>query len=413
MNNIITKLKSGRIHNLITVLQDQFNTKSMSNIPTQYKLDVLCCALGLCYDELDSLIADNSPVFRTIKGHCFEVALEKVLAKNGISSKDIGGDGDVDLVVNGHNLQLKTPNMAGTTDFVCQYKTHKTHGAKSEDESMDYYHKVDDFAEFFVGLISYDPFEVFIIPKEKLPRHHLDDSYIVSPFTISKKKGYDLDMSEYVNAFNLIGISMNNIDVSSIVNGQNEMLPKTSQKLGLTTDIVLNTILREENFRIWDMSIRGFAREVVIKRFLKNIGVKCSDEPQKYRMERGEKADLAVVRKSDTIFLQVKGISTTKCKFSGMDSIIATETQLTRGRVNDHPTQSRLYMCSDFDYLLLAIDPPVSYMIFDKPEWSVFIIPTDELDRHNIYSRRLSSLQKFTASELLKYDITKFKSLLL
>ena len=39
------------------------------------------------------------------------------------------------------------------------------------------------------------------------------------------------------------------------------------------------------------------------------------------------------------------------------NSIIDIETQLSRGRVNDHPTQSRLYHFTDFEYLILALDP--------------------------------------------------------
>lgn len=413
-NSIVTELESGRIHDIINALRKRHKWLPISQIPTTEKIDALCCALNLSYGEFDTLIAGNSPVLRTVKGHCFEVAMETILSQNDIESKDVGGDSDIDLYVNGHNLQLKTPNLGGTTDTEYEYKTHKTHGAKSELESMDYYHKVSDFAEFFVGLISYKPFKVFIIPREKLPKHPKDNRYIKSPFKISiYGDHFNKEESPYINAFHLLGININHIRISDIANGTNELLPESAKAIGVNSDIIVNTILREPNFRIWDMSIRGFAREVVVKRYLKSIGARFSDNPSLYRKERGEKADLAIIRKSGSLFIQVKGISTNNCAFNKLNSIIATETQLTRGRVNDHPTQSRLYKVTDFDYLLLAIDPPISYMIYQEPTWKIFLIPSKILKTHAKFPNRYNTLQKFMARNLLKYEIQNYKGLLL
>ncbi len=412
-NCIVTELESGRISDIINALKKHHNGQPMSRIPTKDKIDALCSALDLNYDEFDTLIADNSPVLRTVKGHCFEVAMEYILSQNKIESEDVGGDSDIDLLVNGHNLQLKTPNLGGTTDTEFEYKTHKTHGAKSELESMDYYHKVSDFADFFVGLISYKPFRVFIIPREKLPRHPKDNRYIKSPFKISLD-GDNLftGKSPYINAFHLLGINISQIRISDIANATNELLPKSSMTIGVNSDIIVNTILREPNFRIWDMSIRGFAREVVVKRYLNKIGVCFSDKPSQYKKDRGEKSDLAIIRNDGPLFIQVKGISTNNCIFNNLNSIIATETQLTRGRVNDHPTQSRLYKISDFDYLLLAIDPPISYMVYKEPIWKIFLIPSNKLKTHSKFPNRYNTLQKFLASTLLDYEIQNYKSLL-
>ena len=35
-----------------------------------------------------------------------------------------------------------------------------------------------------------------------------------------------------------------------------ELLPLTAKSLGLKTDIIVDSILRESNFRIWDMNIK-------------------------------------------------------------------------------------------------------------------------------------------------------------
>ena len=64
-------------------------------------------------------------------------------------------------------------------------------------------------------------------------------------------------------------------------------------------------------------------------------------------------------------FFRLKVFLQTIVFFNGKDSIIATETQLTRGRVSNHPTQSRLYLKTDFDYLILCVDPPL-VRLFDK-----------------------------------------------
>lgn len=405
MNDLFPLLGLGRIQNIIHALKTYYNVESISELSVEVKLKALCLSIGLNIKQFDSMIANNSPVLRTVKGHAFEVTFERILTYNNIQVSDVGGDSDIDLQVFGHTLQLKTPNLGGSTNTDFEYKTHKTHGAKSERESMDYYHKVDNFADFFVGLISYSPFRVFILPKEKLPKHPLDNKYIISPFKLSLSGGL-FEEESYVNAFNLLGITLNDFSLSSIINSNNELLPLTSSAIGIKTEIILDTILRECNFRIWDMSIRGFAREVALKSFFDNNGITYSDTPTKYREERGDKADLVIFsNNSQNIFIQVKGISTNNCTFNQKESIIDTETQLTRGRVNDHPTQSRLYLVSDFEFLILAVEPTVTYNIENNKEWVFFMIPTSILNKHSQMPHRLSSIQKFKWKDLESYRL--------
>ncbi len=396
-----TLFQLGRIKDIITALQTDNQVNDITSLSTATKLETLCAVLGLTKTEFDSLIADNSPVLRTVKGHAFEVAFERLMLSNGCSVQDIGGDGDIDLILNGHSLQLKTPNMGGTRDSIIEYKTHKTHGAKSEVESMDYYHKVKDFAEFFVGLISYNPFKVFIIPKHELPTHPSDNRYIRSPFKISTNSS-----QSYINNFNQLGVNISSYNLSSQRTGA-ELMPKCLQSIGVGADILTDTILREANFRVWDMSIRGFAREIAIKKILTTLRIKYSDKPINYRTERADKADLVIFSNNNrSIFVQVKGISTNNCTFQGENTIIATETQLTRGRVNNHPTQSRLYLASDFEYLLLALEPPIAYKVNMPFQWALYMIPTTELNRHGIYTNRLASMQKFRLKDIQKFLVT-------
>ena len=298
--------------------------------------------------------------------------------------------------------------MAGTKGDFVQFKTHKTHGAKSEQESMEYYHHIDHFATYLVGLISYEPYRVIFLNHEEIPRHQNDDKRILSPFTINWKTHNGL------NNFNRIGIE--NIDLESNAHipkdSSKELLPLSSERLNLKSEIIVDTILNEGNFRIWDMAIRGFAREVAISKLLSTYNLETLN-PVPLKPERGDKADFAVLKGDKHLFFQVKGVSTNNCKFNGKESIVATETQLTRGRVNDHPTQSRLYLKSDFEYLILALDPP-QVSLYEKEigneaklDWKIFCIPTEDLKFHTKITRRINSIQKLKYTELLKYELNQ------
>lgn len=244
-------MKDGRISDIIGALKYIYGKNALSTLDVHTKLTALCLTLGLDFNEFDRLIAENSPVLRPVKGIAFEVAFQRILESVHVPVQDVGGDGDVDLIINGHYAQLKTPNLGGCKGDVLEYKTHKTHGAKSEKESLSYYHSIESFADFFVGLISYRPFRVFVVPKDMLERVQKDSSRIKSPFKLNASG------SCYVNRFDLLGVNLDNADFSSIYATDDELLPLTSRATGLKTEIIVDTILRECNFRIWDMSIRG------------------------------------------------------------------------------------------------------------------------------------------------------------
>ena len=400
-------LGTGRIGNILTALKMVYKVNSTRELSEEIKLEVLLTALQLNAKDFDSLIADNSPVFRTIKGHAFEIVFEYLITSSGYEVIDVGGDENIDLIVNGHNLQLKTPYEAGSKDGIVQYKTHKTHDAKSELESMDYYHDVDEFADYLVGLISYDPLNIIFLKKQELPRHAKSNMHILSPFAINWENHLGL------NNFSRIGID--NIDLSSLEyfpkNFYKELLPKSAERLNLTTNIILDTILFESNFRIWDMAIRGWAREIAINNFFAKRKIKFHNSVA-LKKSRGDKSDFALEKKTGEYdFFQVKGVSTNNCSFKGEKSVLATETQLTRGRVNDHPTQSRLYLTTDFDYLILCVDPPIAKLfnseigINNGLSWQFYCIPTTMLKKHHIFKKRLKSLQSFNILDIKKYRI--------
>ena len=400
-------LGTGRIGEILSALRKVYKVESTRELTEQIKLDALLTALQLNASDFDNLIADNSPVFRTIKGHAFEIFFEYLVNSTGNKVIDVGGDGNVDLIVNDVKLQLKTPYLAGSKEGIVQFKTHKTHGAKSELESMDYYHNIDEFADLLVGLISYEPLNVIFLNKNEIPRHPKSEKHILSPFVVKWENHSGL------NNFGRIGIDK--IELSSLPyfpkDLKSELLPKSAQRLNLTTNIILDTILFESNFRIWDMAIRGWAREIAINNLFAQNKINFY-HPTTIKKNRGDKSDFALERKCGGFdFFQVKGVSTNNCTFNGEKSIIATETQLTRGRVNDHPTQSRLYLSTDFDYLVLCLDPPIARLFSNEIgienglKWQFYFIPTIELQNHHVFINRLKSLQTFNVIDIEKYRI--------
>ena len=288
------------------------------------------------------------------------------------------------------------------------YKTHKTHGAKSELESMDYYHKASDFADFLVGLVSYEPFQVVIIPRDELPRVPSNNEYIISPMFISLQKG------NYINAFQRLGISKPlNFPARITSLSPNEILPKSAYAMGVKSEYILEAIYRIENFRIWDMNMRGFIRERTLHNIFASNNITLFS-PSITGLERPEKSDIVLKKKtSQYIRFQVKGLTYSGCIFNKAVSRIDCETQLSRGRVNDHPTQSRLYMTSDFEFVIMAVDPPYtnqfSLEYYGKPEycWSFYCVPTCALTTHSKYPNRIASHQYILYKDIQQYRIDK------
>jgi len=393
---------TGRIDDIINGIQN-YENKSIEEIPAGKKLDYLTHCLQLSVYDFDLMILQNSPLLRTIKGHVFETFFDHLLIKNNINFTAIGGDEAIDRIVNNFTLQLKTPTESGTTSDRVQYKTHKTHGAKSERESLSYYFAFSDFADYLIGLVSYEPLNILLLDKNDLPEHIIDNRYIRSPFTVFWKDHPGL------NNFSRIGI-YNKINPLIFAPSDFDLLKNTSCFLRLPSSYIIETIFKKGNFRIWDMTIRGFAREVSFINILRKNNISMI-RPEELKKERADKADVAVNTVNGYKLLQIKGISTTKCGFNQINPLLVIETMLTRGRINDHPTQSRLYYVTDFDFLVLCLEPAIVSLCqrsIGKPitfQWEYYIIPVDMLNKHRSYPNRINSMQYFNYSELQKFKI--------
>jgi hypothetical protein len=129
---IYNLLNKGRIADILSALKIFHQVENISTLSDADKLNILLTVIQLPLHVFDDLLANNPPVLRTIKGHAFEVVFKRMLQQLGHTYLEMGGDSDIDLEVNGVTLQLKTPYIAGSSTEIVQFKTHKTHGAKSE-----------------------------------------------------------------------------------------------------------------------------------------------------------------------------------------------------------------------------------------------------------------------------------------
>ncbi len=413
-NFIVKNAISGRISEIIDISEKFYKTK-LSNISTDKKIEILCTVMDIEPEDLDVLISGNSEVCRTVKGHAFEAVFDYFMKSNDILYEEIGGDSDIDRKINNNTLQLKTPYVKGCKKGIVSYKTHKTHGAKSERESLSYYHNIKDFADFLVGLVSYSPFQVMIVPKSNLPRIDSSPDFIKSPMY------FKLDKSEWINNFKLLGINREmRFEEKLIAPEKKERLPISSSLINLKSEFILNAIFTKENFRIWDMNLRGFMREHMLLKTLKNNGIEIYPTNITGK-ERHDKCDTVLRNKNNNTYdrFQVKGLTWRGTKLKGKDTVVDCETQLSRGRVNDHPTQSRLYKTTDFDYLIIAVEPPYTNIISlnskgkNNYNWNFYCIPISEIRTHSKYPNRVSSHQYISVNKLEKYriDFENFKTI--
>lgn len=401
----------GRLKSILSMI------KSRDIVTAEEKLELILKNFGITESQLDRTISENPEVMRTVKGHVAETAIDYIFESTGAEIKSVGGDTNVDRIINNKDVQIKTPYKNGTNlgKGLVSYKCHKTHGAKSEKEGEEYYEKASEYPEIIIGLVSLSPLRLLVLNNDEIPRHRIFSERLLSPFKVEFNKHLGM------NNFARLDITPPD-DIANILMTENpRFLPLTADKVGnnlglgqpLKPEIILETILKEENFRIWDMSIRGFLRETVFNDWLIKGGSKIHPADL-YKRNRWNKTDGLLINKDNIQkYIQMKGLSVNNCNF--LSGNIAVEVQLSRGRINDHETQSRMYLKSaplfdaslgpDFDFLIIAIEPPLTKMVFGTHEWSFYSIPVQELLSHPKFEHRIKPIQKFSKTLLEKYRI--------
>lgn len=257
-----------------------------------------------------------------------------------------------------------------------------------------------------MGLISYSPLRLIIVPKEELPRVSGHPEYIESPLFLNFAD------SSRVNDFAQLGLPSSLRFSDDILEPEDrECLPASSRLLNLKSDFILKAIFKKDNFRIWDMNIRGFLREHIFQNVLSRHRI-VSYPVAAPGTGRADKRDL-VLRSKDGAFVkfQIKGLTWGSCRLDGSQTLIDCETQLSRGRVNDHPTQSRLYLATDFDFLIIALEPPYTQALtlaaWGEGDfgWQFYCLPMDRLQKHPSFPNRVFSHQRILFRDLKAYAI--------
>ncbi len=335
------------------------------------KLSGLLAKIKVNLKDFDNFLARSPHIYRSIRGHAFEIWFDRQITKRGFTVIAVGGDDVVDRVINGRTLQLKTPYLKGTIkDKMVSYKMHKTHGA--ERKPLCFYTK-REFADFFIGL--HPELGVIICPKNKLKTRGEISKRLDYPNYISDPLPFAWD-TEWLNRYDLIGLSIK--DYPTIVKHSKEeirLFPRLIGKIGFTDYDILHAILDEKNFRIWFQLIVGSIREFHFAKFAKIHDIKLKP-PQGLGGRGNQKVDYVL---NNGKRIQVKGLTKGMCD----EVYLGCETQCSHGRV---PT--RLYRRNDFDNIVIVIDPGfipenvAKQKGISSADYNFVILPISKLPRH-------------------------------
>lgn len=345
-------------------------------MPTLSKTDIqqflmLLKSIRVSTEEFDEFLFNSPHIYRSIRGHAFEVWFDRELAERGYKTEKVGGDNVVDRVLNGKTLQLKTSYINGTkTNVVVSYKMHKTHGA----ETMPLcFYKKEEFADFFVG--QHPTLGVIICPKDKLKTRAEVNPKLPYGEYISDPLPFEWN-TEWLNRYELIGLEIDDYPkVKEHSQEEVQLFPKLISKIGFTDYDILKALLDPLNFRLWNQSIIGTIREFHFEREAKKRNIELFP-PQDLGGRENQKVDY-VTKKG--LLLQVKGLTKGLCR----NGLLGVETQASHSRI---PT--RLYKPSDFHMLVVVIDPlmiPPEIAAMKKvnnEEYNYLVIPMSKLPIH-------------------------------
>lgn len=335
------------------------------------QLKALLLTIHISLEELDTFIAETPHIYRSIRGHAFEVWFDREMAERGIAVSKVGGDDVVDRVLNGHTLQLKTPFRNGTKEGVLvSYKMHKTHGAEIKPFC---FYKKEEFADFFVGM--HPSSGVIICPRAALKTRSDVNPRLDYGEYISDPLPFDWQ-TEWLNRYDLLGIEVKNPPLpSDHSSSEVRLFPKLIEKIGFTDYDIVKSLLDEANFRTWFQLIVGTIREFHFEKFAQQNGLKLI--PIEGFGGRGnQKLDYLT---DSGIKIQVKGLT----KGMARGGLLGCETQCSHGRI---PT--RLYKRSDFDYAVIVVDPNsihpevAAAKGIDHTKYNFCIVDIDNLPLH-------------------------------
>ncbi|MCM1564737.1 MAG: hypothetical protein NC238_02035 [Dehalobacter sp.] len=345
---------------------------------------------NLPWNNIDALFVENDAVRRTLIGYCFETSFKKLMSANGYDSKPGSGDDIVDLIVNGHTLQLKTQHLRETIEGVqIGYRFHKTHGKERFPDAL---YTPGEFADFLVGLCPDK--NIIICPKDALQIHQDYPDRFQDPQRFTWE-------NEWINRFDLIDVDVRT-QLADLTH-DNALLPRTGEMVSLSDIEIINTILEPANFRLYRQNIKGALREIVCKQELERRDITLLPPGvSTFSCHSKVKVDGYL---PDGRSVQIKGI--TQRISNGKK--LGVEIKGSHGRI-----PKRLYTPDAFDLLIVVIDPgsikngPTG---IDPDAFNYYIIETNDLPHHERSAEwgepRLKDIFKFDCGQvtLNNFDI--------
>src|SRR3989339_1600806 len=214
-------------------------------------------------EDFDEFLSLNPHIYRSIRGHAFEVWFDREMKERNVAITSVGGDNVVDRVINKKTLQLKTTYIKATiAGKMVGYRMHKTHGAEVKPYC---YYKKNEFADFLVGLHPTDG--VIICPRQYLPTRGEVSKKLDYPECLADPLPFDWN-TKWLNRYDLLGVDIK--DYPTIVEhsrSETKYFPKLISKIGFTDFDIIHAIIDEKNFRIWFQLIVGTIREFHFYKF--------------------------------------------------------------------------------------------------------------------------------------------------
>ena len=295
---------------------------------------------------IDKLAMKDANILRPIKGAAFEVYFKKILQQHypTLNIEAGPGDSDVDLTINGFNLQLKTIDSGSTkVGSSVGVALHKTHG--NEKRPYNLYKQITPTFDFLV--VMHPASGIMIVPYNAIPGNSSHSGCLADPAK------FDWN-NEWINRWDLLGFNnLKNRTIDSRAIPSQSTIPFISSQTYLQDFEIIEMFCQPEYFRAAVMGLNGNIKEIWFIDHLSRMNLNPIEPTENY-----PKYDVALKAKNGSLIkVQVKGTSKNMCSLES--SRIGVEIMGTHGQF-----PHRGYKKTMFDYAAVIISEaqlPVEY----------------------------------------------------
>jgi hypothetical protein len=331
---------------------------------------------------VEEVAISDANILRPIKGVAFEQYFRKLISSNfpNVKIKDGVGDSDIDLVVDGRRLQLKTPGKGSTKNGIqVGVALHKTHGDETRPNNL-YKATVPTF-DYLVVL--HPVSGMMIIPYNEIPINKSWNGYLADPAIFP----WD---SEWLNHWELLGIKkMKGISLDKREVPANSMLPILSKETYLEDFEIVEMLCKPEYFRAAVMGLKGNIKEHWFKNKMKQLGFTVLEPDVAYA-----KYDLRMLNNLNVEKrIQVKGTSKNMCSI--VTRTCGFEIMSTHGQF-----PNRGYRRSSLDYVAVVISEDQMPADFpSEPGLNFLMLNIHDFPTHFLVGKGLHGQEKDFGNE--------------